>query len=345
MKVYKKFGKKSSDVLGLKKSFFKDNEYHFKKNQSIDKIYVTQDKRSNCKACGNPISGHDFVSRGVSYGFCSECGHLNGIFKDSDEFANKIYSEDDTIYGDNYSSESKDSFNERVARIYEPKADFLFSCLEENNEDVSKLKFVDMGAGAGYFVSALNNRNVDVRGYEVSKYQIDLGNKYMGKEALFYHELDELNEVISNIDADVISLVGVLEHLTDPRSCLEAIKNNKNIKYLFFLVPTFSISSYFDHFFPEGFNRQLGGGHTHLYTNESIEYFCNEYGFSRIGEWWFGSDLMDLLRHGSVKLSQNKCSEKFITEYESILLPRLDDLQMIFDKSRLSSEANIVLKV
>jgi hypothetical protein len=82
-----------------------------------------------------------------------------------------------------------------------------------------------------------------------------------------------------------------------------------------------------------------------LYTNDSIEYFCNEYGFSRVGEWWFGSDLMDLLRHGSVKLGQNQCSEKFITEYQKILQPHLDDLQLIFDKSKLSSEVHMVLKV
>jgi hypothetical protein len=223
MKVFEKFGKKSSDVMGLKKSFFEENDYHFKKNQTIDEIYVTQNKRKNCKTCAHPISGHDFVSRGISYVFCDNCGHLNGIYEDSDEFANKVYSEDDVAYGDNYSSESKDLFDERVIRIYEPKVDFLFSCLEKNNEDLNKLKFVDMGAGAGYFVSALNNRKVDARGYEVSKYQIELGNKFIGKEALFYHELDELNEVISNVEADVISLVGVLEHLTDPRSCLEAL--------------------------------------------------------------------------------------------------------------------------
>ena len=36
------------------------------------------------------------------------------------------YSEDDVAYGDNYSSESKDLFDERVTRIYEPKVDFLF---------------------------------------------------------------------------------------------------------------------------------------------------------------------------------------------------------------------------
>ena len=41
MRVFEKFGKKSSDVMGLKKSFFEENDYHFKKNQTIDEIYVT----------------------------------------------------------------------------------------------------------------------------------------------------------------------------------------------------------------------------------------------------------------------------------------------------------------
>ena len=102
---------------------------------------------------------------------------------------------------------------------------------------------------------------------------------------------------------------------------------------------------YLDHCFPDGFNRQLGGGHTHLYTDESIKHFCSEFGFSRIGEWWFGSDLMDLLRHINIKLEQNGCSARGISKYDSLLRPNLDELQIVFDKSRSGSEVHMVLKV
>ena len=37
--------------------------------------------------------------------------------------------------------------------------------------------------------------------------------------------------------------------------------------------------------------RQLSGGHTHLYTNESIDWMCQEYKFERSSEWWFAAIL------------------------------------------------------
>lgn len=48
----------------------------------------------------------------------------------------------------------------------------------------------------------------------------------------------------------------------------------------------------------ESFNRQLSGGHTHLYSKESINYFCKEFGFNIVGEWYFGTDVLDQFRPG-----------------------------------------------
>ncbi|MEY9979956.1 hypothetical protein [Lysinibacillus sp. RC79] len=110
--------------------------------------------------------------------------------------------------------------------------------------------------------------------------------------------INDLVTIINNTDAEIISMIGVLEHLTNPREILDAISNNKNIEYFYISIPLFSFSVFWELMNESEFNRHLSGGHTHLYTKESIEYFCNEFNFSKIGKWQFGAMLwigIDLL--------------------------------------------------
>ena len=86
--------------------------------------------------------------------------------------------------------------------------------------------------------------------------------------------------------------------MTNPREILTAaISNNSKIRYLYLSVPLLSFSVYFELINQIFFNRHLSGGHTHLYTQESIRYFCKEFGFSIVGEWQFGTDIMDLFEY------------------------------------------------
>ena len=73
-----------------------------------------------------------------------------------------------------------------------------------------------------------------------------LANKMLGKEILKSHNLNDTNQIVSEIDADVVSLIGVLEHVQYPTEFLKNIKKNKKIKYLFISVPTFSLSVFFE---------------------------------------------------------------------------------------------------
>lgn len=125
---------------------------------------------------------------------------------------------------------------------------------------------------------------------------------------------------------------------------LEAIKNNKNIKYLFISVPLFSYSCIFETANQTCFNRQLGGAHTHLFTFESLEWISRKYNFELISKWQFGTDILDLFRHICVKLDKNEnnlLKEFFMEKF----IPIIDDMQMIIDKSNFCSEIHMLLKV
>lgn len=43
-------------------------------------------------------------------------------------------------------------------------------------------------------------------------------------------------------------------------------------------------------------NLMLGGGHTHLFTEKSIQYLYNKFDWNRLGEWRLGTDSADWMR-------------------------------------------------
>jgi hypothetical protein len=141
----------------------------------------------------------------------------------------------------------------------------------------------------------------------------------------------------------VITAIGVLEHLVHLDENLEAVRDNKNIRYLFASVPMFSFSSCFEVAFANGYNRHTGGTHTHLFTNESVEKMAEKIGFEIAYEWRFGSDINDLYRFLMVSMQKNNNGD-FSRFFSERFVPLMDDLQQVLDKSEFSSELHFILK-
>tara|TARA_X000000950_G_C13897878_1_gene653674 strand:- start:1082 stop:2125 length:1044 start_codon:yes stop_codon:yes gene_type:complete len=342
-----KFGKKSGDILNLKSNFFSDNDKFLKESLKINKIYKKQPIRKFCKNCKSKlISKFSFIKYDIKYKLCLRCEHLNGIYEDTNEFCDYVYSKDDgKKYSKNYFSKNKKNFNDRVKNIYLPKAKFLLENLQKNKSNIKNLKFVDLGAGSGYLVKALSQLKIkNIVGYDVSKTQVELGNIMIGKKLLKSHELSEVYNLAAKLDADVVSMIGVLEHLQQPEKMLHVLKNNKRIKYLYISVPTFSPTVFFEMLFPDIMQRQLSAGHTHLYTEKSINWFIKKYSLKKIAMWWFGTDMVDLHRNTYVSLLKNKKLKNISAVWEKKFVKCIDDLQLVIDKNFLSSEVHMLLK-
>ena len=95
---------------------------------------------------------------------------------------------------------------------------------------------------------------------------------------------------------------------------------------------------------PDIFHRHLSGAHTHLYTDKSLNYLADEFGLRIIGEWWFGSDIVDLFRHLKVTMSKSNTSEKTSNMFSENFIPLIDSLQLELDKKRSSSEVHILFQ-
>ncbi|KPA11333.1 NAD-dependent dehydratase, partial [Candidatus Magnetomorum sp. HK-1] len=196
-----KYGKPCSPLIHLKKSFLTDNEKLLHKAKKIAEIYSKQPKRKKCKNCRSKIEKPMFKKFNVEYSICSLCGHLNGLYEDTDDFCKSIYTENHgKEYANNYHSSDKKEYKRRVDDIYMPKAIFLKNTLEEQNEVTEELTYTDIGAGSGYFVSALIASGLrKVSGYEASEYQVNYANQMLGKKYVHCNSLDGIETIIENI--------------------------------------------------------------------------------------------------------------------------------------------------
>ena len=341
------YGKSSNDLISHKNVFFKNNNQLLSDGTDLNKIYAQQPKRLNCKNCDHEIHKVSFTKLGVDYLICENCTHLNGANEDTDEFCSHVYTENKGVnYSNLYNSKSANEYVKRVKDIYEPKANFINNYLVNSNLDPMELKFADFGAGSGYLVSALKALKFNnVIGYEVSEHQVLYGNQMMKDNLLHQISLQSTAQKISLVDADIVSMIGVLEHLQNPREILSAISANKNIKFFYISVPLFSISVFFEMIFPTVMNRQLSGAHTHLYTEKSLEYMAKEFKFENVATWWFGTDMVDLYRSVHVLLDKKNDTKSMTHLWSEMFSSIIDPLQLSLDKKHLSSEVHMIFRV
>ena len=341
MNTKKKYSKPFGNLNSLKTSFFENNDGMLEMADKMADVLLMQPKRATCKICGAKLKAPLYVSHRLGYIECENCGHLNSECEDTDDFASKVYVEDD--YSKNYSTADKDSYINRRDMIYIPKAEYLINCLKDDALAVEDIEVLDIGAGCGYFVSALKSLGVKASGIEVSDSEVAFGNAMADEPCLKHVGLKDSIKYLKDTSANVVSAIGVLEHLTHLRDNLEAIKANEAIKYVFASVPMFSFSSCFEAAFQDCYNRHTGGTHTHLFSNESIEQMASDIGFEIAYEWRFGSDINDLYRFLMVSIQKNG-NEEFARYFSDKFIPVMDDLQNVLDKSEFSSELHFILK-
>ncbi len=329
-----KFSKSYKNIIKIKSNFYKDNINNLKGAVKINNLYKKQPIRKYCKNCGSKKIKLFIESFNIPYKVCLSCGHLNGAYQDTSDFAKKLYNHKK---GKNYSKNYLNDFNLRVKNIYIPKVKFLKKVIKK------KIKLIDIGCGAGHFVKALELEGISAAGYDTSKHLCELGNKKLNKNKIYSIEFNKIYEIINkNSHINTLSMIGVLEHLTEPHKILDLFKKKK-IKYLYISVPLFSLSTFIENSFPGIFPRQLSGGHTHLYTEKSIKYLANKYNLKIIGEYWFGTDMPDLMR--SLINSGNILNKKIYTNelYEKFS-KFIDKLQSVLDRNKVCSEVHIIFE-
>lgn len=340
-------GKSSQGLLKHKTAMYTANDQLTQRNNDIAAVYLRQPPRTQCKNCAMPLAATaTFVSHGIGYVECPTCGHLNGAHEETAAFCHFLYTGDDgKAYAQAYTAQDAAQFQTRVQDIYLPKAAFLAEALAGEGIDFRTCSVADMGAGSGYFVAALQQQGFPLAtGYEVSADQVALGNRMLAGHPLHQFAADATEQTLAELQARVVSLIGVLEHVQSPRAALAAIAANRQVEYLYLSLPLYSASVAIEAAFPAIFNRHLGGAHTHLYSERSIRHFSAEFGFEPVAEWWFGLDLTDLFRSLYVTLAQSAETAALGERIAASFGGHVDALQQTLDAANGSSEVHVLLR-
>ena len=171
--------------------------------------------RSECKICLSILPTKvDFKSHGIGYKFCEACGHLNGVHDDTKAFVDKVYISDD---GDDYSTlYIDDSFAKRTKDIYIPKLDFLSESI-----DIENYSIFGCGLRQRLFCLCSFAQDIQARGVDVNASMVNFGNcqisHQLNQTPLSFINEDCFFEEIVNSNDDVISVIGVIEHLREPQ--------------------------------------------------------------------------------------------------------------------------------
>lgn len=320
---------KKYDIFDIKSSFFNENKINLNKSIKVNKIYSNQQQRTKCKNCKRKLLGVSFKTFKIKYILCKNCNHLNGMYEDTENFVNYLYAEKKGL---NYYKNYFNDFEKRIKKIYNPKIVFLKKIIKNKN-----LNILDIGSGAGHFLKSCEINNVKALGYEPNTILCELAQKKLKKNKIHNINLDQIYPIVENSKANCLSLIGVLEHLQYPHKLLNSFRKSK-IKYLYLSLPLFSLSVMLEIINQSVFPRQLSAAHTHLYTEESINYLCKMYDLKIIGDWWFGADIPDLYRHFLIK--SNLTNQTFDKYLKNII----NELQHILDKNKVCSEVHLVLK-
>ena len=341
-----KYGKSNAEYMRLKSEFY-DLEQNRRWTDLAGKVarkYMAQPRREACVACEERLDKPLFVFREVEYSVCGRCGHFNGVHEDTLEFAEYLYKE--SVEGETlevYSDHDLEAYRQRVASIYAPKAEFMREAIAEQGVDPNSLTYADLGAGSGHFVMAMRECGLtNAIGYDATPKLVERTNRMHDSEVLRHNEIDELNDLAATAEVDVITMIFALEHIRGLREFLAALKSNPRVKYFFFAVPVFNPSVFLEVVAPEVMPRILGLGHTHLFTDKSIELLCRDFGMTRPAEWWVGANAFDIHRTVSVQLQSLSASAEAPRVWNEMLSPMIDALQLVFDHQKLSSEVHLL---
>lgn len=173
-----RYSKPYADVWKIKADFYEKNDAFVQEMNRIAAIYRHQPQRKHCMICGAKRSKEalSFQSHGIEYFLCPVCGHLNGTHELTSSFSKKVYEDGD--YGSVYRErESQEAYDNRMRTIYLPKAQFMVDALRRTESDhaIYRMKYLDVGAGSGYYVRAMQHLGLRATGMEISASQVNWG--------------------------------------------------------------------------------------------------------------------------------------------------------------------------
>lgn len=276
---------------------------------------------SACPVCGSSVFDFFVCIYDYPYAECRECGHIFLQTPASEEALAALYSQpageqspQRTVYVND------ELFETRVRQIAEPKVEFCRDVIPAGG------LWVDVGCGTGELLTAVRESGWRVRGIETDVQEIAFGQS-RGLDIRCGDVLSIGPEEIG--DANVLSLLNLLEHLRNPSALLSRLTEMLETDARVVLeVPRHpSLSSFVNLAFPHLAYRHIyPPDHLHVFTEQSMEIMLECAGLKPVAVWTFGQDLQDVV-YASAMNSELESNDFFdqIVQVSTVAQQSIDD--------------------
>jgi len=194
-----------------------------------------------------------------------------------------VYNNDE--YHEKMMREIHEQYEYRKGQFGKSRYDYIINRL---GLSPSKIKILDIGCGAGYFLSVLKDNNVCCKGIEVTPHLV----KYCRDRGLNV-DSNKLSEEPDG-EYDVITMFDVLEHLSDPVSMLNTVR--KKLKAGGRCIAfTPNIQSVGYELMKAKQNTLLPFEHLCFFSKKSLDYLSKATNLTLSLVETFGLDIMDYL--------------------------------------------------
>ena len=247
---------------------------------------ILEPEQFSCTLCRNK-SGKTVLEWKLGYVLvrCDRCGAVSPNIEKEDEkqYINSVYSSD--AYYRKMMREIDGQYEYRKKQFGNDRFNYIIIRL---GLDPSKIKVLDVGCGAGYFLSVLKDNDVSYKGIEVTSHLA----KYCQNRGLNV-DSNELSEEPDK-EYDVIALFDVLEHLSDPVSALNILRAKlKNGGFCIAFTPNMQSIGY--ELMEAKQNTLLPFEHLCFFNKKALDYLAREAKLKLISAETFGLDVMDYL--------------------------------------------------
>jgi len=287
-----------------------------------------------CPVCSKIAKNNIIRIYGFNYVQCSGCTHVYIDKIPSLETIIAYYREKNNVLQKSPGDDliNTDDFYSRVDNICIPKIEYVLEAIDKPNP-----KWVDIGCGVGDLVSAANKLGCDAIGYDVDEREIKHGQKFGSN--IFLSEINNQNAKSFVGDADVVSLISVLEHIPNSMELLEIIsKNTKpNVKIVLEVPRYESISTFVNICFPDLVSRHmLPPNHIMLFTEKSFNRLIKNAGLNKRAVWYYGMDINELF--GTILSKKHNVPIYYLNKM--ILL--FNDMQSLLDRNKFCDEMLVI---
>ena len=256
---------------------------------------------------------------------CNSCG---AISPNIDMSANQSYIEsvyDNEEYRKKFMRETHDQFAYRKKQYGVER--YQYSC--ERLQLSQDARVLDLGCGAGYYLSVLADKGIEYKGLEVAEHLVEY--------CQVNHKLNVAPTRLEDEPADyynLITMFDVLEHLSDPVYLLSTVKD-KLKKGGYCIAYTPNIHSLGWELMGSKQNGLLPFEHLCFFNLQSFSYLARESELKIYSIETYGLDLMDYLL-------MKECEDDI--NYLDSLGDMVKLLQAVLDKHKISNHFRITFQ-